>query len=142
LVDRHSRLLLLIILPAALRRTIFVAYHAAPKCGHMGRYKTLFRLRQRFFWPSMCKQVDEMVTACPHCALANSRKQVKSELMFCCPLDSPFCTLHVDLWSAGDANGDGSQAHLLNSMCDMNQFMVSTPAPVILASALASVFMQ
>jgi hypothetical protein len=142
LVDRHSRLLLLIIVPASLRRTMFVAYHAAPTCGHMGRYKTLFRLRQRIFWPSMRNQVDNMVAACAHCALANSRKQVKSELMFGWPLDSPFCTLHVDLWSAGDANGDGSQAHLLNSMSDITQFVVSTPAPVILASALGSVFMQ
>jgi hypothetical protein len=82
------------------------------------------------------------VAACTHCALANSRKQVKSELMFGWPLYSPFCTLHLDLWSAGEANGDGSQAHLLNSMCDMTHFVVSTPAPVILASALASVFMQ
>jgi hypothetical protein len=142
LVDRHSHLLLLIIEPAALRRTMFVAYHAAPTCGHMGRYKTLFRLRQRFFWPSMHKQFDEMVAACPHCALASSRKQVKSELMFGWPLDSPFFTLHVDLWSTGDANGDGSQSHLLNSMCDMTQFVVSTPSPVILASALPIVFMQ
>jgi hypothetical protein len=83
-----------------------------------------------------------MVAACPHCALANSRKQVKSELMFGWPLDSSFCTLHVDLWSAGDENGDGSQAHLLNSRCDMTQFVVSIPFPVILTSALASVFMQ
>jgi hypothetical protein len=142
LVDRHSQLLLLNIVPAALRRTLFVANHAAPTCGHMGRYKTLFRLRQQFFWPSMRKQVNDMVAAFPHCALAKSRKQVKSELMFGWPLDSPLCTLHVDLWSAGDANGDGSQAHLLNSMCDMTQFVVSTPAPVILAPALASVFMQ
>jgi hypothetical protein len=142
LVDRHSRLLLLIIVPVALRRKMYVAYHAAPTCGHMGRYKTLFCLRQRFFWRSMCKQVDKMVAACPHCALANSKKQVKSELMFGWPLDSPFCTLHVDLCSAGDANGDISQAHLLNSMCDMTQFMASTPAPVIHASAIASVYMQ
>jgi hypothetical protein len=90
----------------------------------------------------MRKQVDEMVAACPHCTLANSRKQVKYELMFGWPLDSPFCTLHVDLWSTGDASGDDSQAHLLNSMCDMTQFVVSTPSPVILASALTSVFMQ
>jgi hypothetical protein len=61
LVDRHSRLLLLIIVPAALRRTMFVAYHAAPTCGHMGRYKKLFRLRRRFLWPSMRKQVDKTV---------------------------------------------------------------------------------
>jgi hypothetical protein len=102
----------------------------------------LFRLRHRFFWPSMRKQVDEMVAACPHCALSNSRKQVNSKLMFVWPLYSPFCTLHVDLWSAGDTNRDGSQAHLLNSMCDMTQFVLITPSPVIPASALASVFMQ
>jgi hypothetical protein len=142
LVDRHSRILLLISVPAALRRTMCVAYHAAPTCGHMGHYKTFFRLRQRFFWPSMRKQAEKMAAACPHGVLANSRKQVKSELMFGWPLDSPFCTLHVDVCSAGDANGDGSQAHLLSSMCDMTQFVVSTPSPFILAAALASVFMQ
>jgi hypothetical protein len=39
LFDLHSRLLLLIIVPESPRRTMFVAYHTAPTCGHMGRYK-------------------------------------------------------------------------------------------------------
>jgi hypothetical protein len=78
LVDGHTHLLLLVIVPASLRRSMFTAYHASPVCGHMGRYKTLFRLRQRFFWPSMRKFVEDLVDACPHCALANSRKRNKS----------------------------------------------------------------
>jgi hypothetical protein len=142
LVDNNNHLLLLIIVPTELRRALFVAYHAAPCCGHIGRYKTLFRLRQRFFWPGIRKMVEEMVAACLHCALANSRKQAKSELMFGWPLDSPFCNVHVDLWSAGDVAGDGNKEYQLNSMCDMTQFVISTPAIGIAAHELSTVFMQ
>jgi hypothetical protein len=109
LFDNNNHLLLLIIVPTELQRTLFIAYHAAPSCGHMGRYKTLFRLRQPFFWPGMRKMVEEMISACPHCALVNSRKQAKSEMIFGWPLDRPFCNVHVDLWSAGDIVGDRNQ---------------------------------
>jgi hypothetical protein len=86
--------------------------------------------------------VEEMVATCPHYALANSRKQAKSELMFGRPLDRPLCNVHVDLWSAGDVAGDGNKEYQLNSMCDMTQFVIITPAIGIAAHEVATVFMQ
>jgi hypothetical protein len=86
--------------------------------------------------------VEEMVAACPHCALANSRKQAKSEFMFGWNLDSPFCNVHVDVWSACDVAGDGNKKYQLKSMCDMTQFVISTPAIGITAHELSTVFMQ
>jgi hypothetical protein len=52
LVDGHTHLLLLVIVSASLQRSMFTAYHASPVYGHIGSYKTLFRLRQRFFCPA------------------------------------------------------------------------------------------
>ncbi len=43
----------LIIVPHGLRKKLFSHYHAGPSGGHMGEYKTLFRMRSRFFWPKM-----------------------------------------------------------------------------------------
>jgi hypothetical protein len=45
-IEGQTRRLLLIIVPKYLWNTMFLAFHAAPSCGHMGRYKTLHRLRQ------------------------------------------------------------------------------------------------
>jgi hypothetical protein len=142
LVDGHTHLLLLVIVPTSLRRLMFTAYHASPVCGHMGRYKTLFRLRQRFFWPSMRKFVEDLVGACLHCALDNSRKRNKSEIMFGWPLDSPFCTLHADLFFMGEVEGDRLQEHVMNTMCDMTQFVITTPFPDTATHVLAPIFMQ
>jgi hypothetical protein len=90
----------------------------------------------------MRKFVEDLVDACPHCALANSRKRNKSEIMFGWPLDSPFCTLHVDLFSMGEVEGNGVQEHVMNTMCDMTQFVITTPVPDTAAHVLAPIFMQ
>jgi hypothetical protein len=88
---------------------MFIAYHAAPSCGHMGRYKTLHRLRQIFFWPGMIKYVEDQIESCPYYILSNSTKNVKSEHMFSWPIDVPFTTTHADLWSAGKIEDNGLQ---------------------------------
>jgi hypothetical protein len=48
-LDADGRQLMLIVVPVGLRRDVFAAYHAAPSAGHLRFYKTLHRLRTRFF---------------------------------------------------------------------------------------------
>ena len=38
-----------IVIPLSLRRKLFVLMYASPVAGHMGEYKTLYRIRLRFF---------------------------------------------------------------------------------------------
>ena len=38
-----------IVVPLSLRRTIFTLIHATPVAGDMGKYKTLYRIKLRFF---------------------------------------------------------------------------------------------
>jgi hypothetical protein len=139
--QKHHRLLL-IIAPRDLWNVMFLAYHAAPSCGHMGRYKTLYRLRQQFFWDGMRKYVEDQIASYPHCILSNSTKDANSDLMFSWPLDCPFTTIHCGLWSAGELEANGSQLHMVTAMCDMTQFVVTTPANSTLASDLSPLFMQ
>jgi hypothetical protein len=86
--------------------------------------------------------VEDLVDAFPHCALANSRKRNKSEIMFGWPLDSPFFTLHIDLFSMGEVEGNGVQEHVMNTMFDMTQFVIRTTVPDTAAHVLAPIFMQ
>ena len=49
-VNTQSKYISLIIVPHVLRRKLFSHYHVGPSGGHLGAYKTLFRLRLSFFW--------------------------------------------------------------------------------------------
>ena len=48
-INMNSRLLSLITVLESLRRSIFDHYHSGPSGGHMGEYKTLYRICIRFF---------------------------------------------------------------------------------------------
>ncbi|MGH7955061.1 MAG: hypothetical protein ACREOZ_03790 [Gloeomargaritales cyanobacterium] len=142
-IEYSTRFLLLIIVPNSdLRRTLFVAYHATPAAGHMGRYKTLYRLRIRFFWPGMRAFIEDAVKSCAHCIAANSRKRPASELQFSWPVDSPFCIIHVDLWVPGRLEDYQGNSYLMNAMDDMTGFVVSVPVSAVHAHTLAKEFMQ
>ena len=50
--------------------------------------------------------------------------------------------MHLDLWSPGvTEDSSGLKLYLLNSMCDLTQFTVSSVANCILAETLAQLFM-
>lgn len=52
-VSMKSKYITLLVIPFSLRCKLFDHYHAGPTGGHMGEYKTLFRLRMRFVWPNL-----------------------------------------------------------------------------------------
>jgi Integrase zinc binding domain len=60
------------VVPKGLRRHIIVAYHATPLAGHVGIYKTYWRIVTRYWWPSLLRDIKEAVTTCAHCILGNS----------------------------------------------------------------------
>ena len=140
----ESRYIALIVVPTTLRRKIFSHYHASPSGGHMGVYKTLYRLRSRFFWPRMREDIKEWVAKCAHCVSYHIWRNRKSELYFSWPITAPFWIMHVDLWSPGTAVKDkqGRTGYLMNTLCDLTQFIISTPTFNITAVHLAKLFME
>jgi hypothetical protein len=119
----HS--LLLIIVPSSLRRLIFDVFHGSPIGGHFGVYKTLFRIRMRFFWPRCCQDVVDWIRECAHCILTDKRVRPHSKVLFSWPVTAPMFVLHCDLWSPGTTVSASGHTHLLSAMCDLTQFVVS-----------------
>ena len=64
------------------------------------------------------------------------------ELMFSWPVSYPFAILHVDLWMPGHHTDPNGYMALMNTMCDMSQFVVVVPVPDESSATLASFFMQ
>ncbi|CAF1515036.1 unnamed protein product [Rotaria magnacalcarata] len=59
-----------------LRKTILNIYHdTAANGAHFGRDKTMYKIKQRYFWPSMYKDIDNYAKSCILCAQFNPRRQ-------------------------------------------------------------------
>jgi transposase InsO family protein len=59
-----------------IRRTILKIYHDTPANGaHFGRDKTIHKIKQRYFWPSMYKDINNYIKSCILCAQYNPRRQ-------------------------------------------------------------------
>lgn len=66
-----------------------------------------------------------------------------SELHFSWPITVPFWIIHVDLWAPGlQEDDDGNKVYLMNSMCNISQFVVSSPTTDITVAHLAQLFMK
>ena len=81
-IFRNVKHIGLIIAPLSFRRIIFSHYDAGPRGGHMGEYKTLFRIRTRFYWPGMRKDIKLWIKMCAHCISYDIWRNRKSELYF------------------------------------------------------------
>ena len=58
-----------IIVPFSLRYIIFNTMHTSPSAEHMGKYKALYRLKLRFFWPRMRADIKEWIKQYDNCIL-------------------------------------------------------------------------
>ena len=71
-VNTNSKYITLIIVPEPLRHKLFSHYHAGPTGGHMGEYKTVFRLRLRSYWPTMRDEV-KLILLAHHCPILDNK---------------------------------------------------------------------
>ncbi len=65
------------LVPSEFYNIIFIAFHSNAIGGHFNAYRTLHRIRLRYYWPGMYSYTTRMCNACPGCALANPTKSKK-----------------------------------------------------------------
>ena len=64
-----------LVLPMAFREVVFRAFH--DDLGHQGRDRTTSRIKQRFYWPAMDSDIQQLVRQCNRCILRKTH-QAKS----------------------------------------------------------------
>jgi Integrase zinc binding domain len=87
---------------------IYTAYHATPLVGHVGFYKTYWRIAARNYWPSVYADVKKAVTECGHCILGNNTSH-HAQLILGSMLmdDEPFDIIAIDIWIPGATKTNG-----------------------------------
>ena len=104
----------LTLVPRELYNILFIAFHANPIGGHLNAYRTLHRLRLRYYWPGMYAYVKRMCHACPGCTISNPTHGKSSELVYNFPIEAPFLVIHFDAYAAGKHSGfEGSNVYLI-----------------------------
>ncbi|UYV65007.1 hypothetical protein LAZ67_3002795 [Cordylochernes scorpioides] len=57
----------LLVVPENKKREIMKEYHNHMSNGHLGVARTMYRIKSKYFWPSMLKDVSEFVKTCHLC---------------------------------------------------------------------------
>ena len=97
----HVRQLRTRVVPVQLRRVVFAACHSSPLSGHVGVYKTFWRIAIRFWWPGMTEDIRIWVIGCAHCRLANSSDFAASSWLHSYSAEAVFDVVFLDVWMPG-----------------------------------------
>jgi hypothetical protein len=134
------------LVPQEMYNILFIAFHTNAIGTHLNIYRTLHRLRLRFYWPAMYAYVKQKCLACPGCALSNPNRGISSELVYNFPVKAPFLVMHFNAYAAGKHAGfDGSDAYLIGcyGMCSfVCMEPVSNPSSTTFASAIMCIFLR
>ncbi|XP_068229725.1 uncharacterized protein [Palaemon carinicauda] len=126
-----------IVVPSSVRTHIIVIAHDGPG-GHLGLYKTYYRILDTFYWPNLRKDVGDFIKTCHVCQIAGKPNQVisKAPLQPILVPHEPFEKLVIDCVGPLPKTKGGNQ-YLLTLMCPNTRFPVAIPLKNISAKNIA-----
>ena len=85
------------ILPKHCRKTILRLTHTVPLSDHLGQKKTAARIMQRFYWPTLFRDVADFCRSCTQCQKASHRKVPRAPMIPPPVIDEPFQRIAMDV---------------------------------------------
>lgn len=105
--DGHERLLPVIPYPA--REAILKYAHDHASSGHFAFRRVWHKLRDRYYWPGMSKDVKDYVESCEICLQSNVCRQAPAGLMIPLkPTTKPFVRIGVDKFGPNHPSSKGN----------------------------------
>ncbi|RWS24681.1 hypothetical protein B4U80_10857 [Leptotrombidium deliense] len=86
----------LLCLPRKLINYVLSELHDSKESGHLGFDKTINKVRQRFQWKGMSRDVKAYIDSCVQCQKANQKSKMKHGLMQQMPTADPFQIVAID----------------------------------------------
>ena len=110
------------VVPKELQHVIIIAFHSTPLAGHVGFYKTFWRIASRYWWPTYYKDIREAVQGCAHCVLTNATGHKAQQIWKALEFDVPFDVISMDIWSPGEVQTKFRETKVLTSLDTMTGF--------------------
>ncbi|UYV65600.1 hypothetical protein LAZ67_3004808, partial [Cordylochernes scorpioides] len=88
----------LLVIPKHLRLELLKSLHDAPTAGHLGFSKTYERVKNKYFWPGLLRDIRKYVAHCKECQRKKQSTQKPPGLLKAIPpASSPFQRVGMDL---------------------------------------------
>ena len=105
-----------LVLPQACRVTVMKLAHNIPMAGHLGKTKTVSRILQRFYWPSLHCDVAKFCRGCGECQKSPNRRAPKAPLIPLPIMPTPFDRIVMDIVGLLPRSRSGNRFILV--LCD------------------------
>ena len=79
-----------LVLPKQCREAVLRLAHSVPLAGHLGRNKTVSRILQRFYWPTVFRDAARYCKSCSECQKTSPRRAPRAPLVPLPIIDEPF----------------------------------------------------
>ena len=112
-----------IVIPKVYRYEMLSLAHEIPLAGHLGSKKTLHKILEYFYWPSMRKDVTEFCRTCHTCLLVGKPNQTtpKAPLRPIPVFEEPFSRVIIDCVGPLPKTKSGNQ-YFLTITCASTRF--------------------
>ena len=126
--------------PAEHRKRIIREYHASLVGGHKGVTKTYLRIRNRFVWPEMKRDIQDLIRACHSCQ-KNKLVRIKTRqpMIITDTPASAFDKVALDLVGPLPITPDGNQ-YVLTMQDNLTKYCIAQPIPNKRATTVAEAF--
>lgn len=131
-----------VVVPEPFKERVLTAAHG-DVAGHLGLKKTYYRVLQRFYWPSLKRDIAAFVKTCHVCQVACKPNQVLRPVPLC-PIsvtNQPFEYLLLNCVGLLPPSKSGN-SYLLTVMCQTTRYPAAYPLRKITTKAVVKALMQ
>jgi len=98
-----------LVIPKGLQKQIIKTYHDGGLGSHMGIFKTLKKIQERFYWPSMRQDITSYIGTCRTCQEIKISRLGKEGLMGEMRSKEPWERVHIDFQGPWVTSGEGNK---------------------------------
>ena len=131
-----------IVLPDQLVREVLYAAHDSPGSGHLGVDKTLHKVRERFYWPTLFRDVNKYCRTCHSCQCRKDPSKARLAPLQKMPVPSrPFEFVSVDHTGPLPLTSSGNR-YILVISCLFSKWVECIPVRTMKADLTAKVLVR
>lgn len=126
-----------LVLPEQCRRTVIQVAHSIPIACHLGRDKTTRRVLQKFYWPTLFRDIAKFCQSCEACQKVSATRPRPAPLKPLPVMDEPFKRIAMDIIGLLPKSRSGKRFVLV--ICD---YATRYPEAVALKSIDAAIIAE
>ena len=127
--------------PTSLRGQVLEECHSSKTSSHLGRRKSFFRLKQKFIWPGMRRDMDDFVSTCQICQSFKVAQKKRRGPQKPFPVGLPLERVCIDIVGPFPVTKNGNKYILVVTDC-FTKFVEAYPMPNIEAKTTAEILVK